>query len=261
MRSLPQLVSKLSFFASFSDGDAIYDSLPSPSKTFSLSVSFAVRTLGHVLWGYEAFGSENFAGLSQNRGFIIASNHPSYMDGAFLAGGVPRKWLKRASFLSKVELFQHKIMAPVMRIVGGIPIDRRGNTALGVSICKEFLRLGGFLVIFPEGTIPEPGQQISFRRGAARMAIETGVPVIPARIIGGDAIYRVDSPFPRIMFNEDGARCQVQVVFGVPLEPPRVPKRASREVRQRIIDEFTRDIEKCVRNLTPENYTTSPCRS
>lgn len=231
------------------DAEALYQHLPNASQSFAVTAKYAMKTIGKVLWGYEVHGQENLERLAEDRGFIIASNHPSYLDGAFLGAALPNAWLRRGSFLSKIELFENKIMAPIMRLAGGIPIDRKGDTARGVAVCKKFLRLGGFLVIFPEGTIPDCKQIISFRRGAARMAIETGVPVVPARIIGAYEIYQLDTPMPRILRDENGKRCKVQVVFGAPLEPPHLPKRISEKRKLEIIDEFTKAIENAVRNL------------
>lgn len=231
----------------------LFAQLPSPSKYFSLVIKVVVETLGPVVWGYEVFGRENLRDIPDGQGCILASNHTSYMDAAFVGSALPSDWLGRSSFLSKIELFRNEIMYPIMRMAGGIPVDRGGKTDVTVSIANQFLRVGGFVVIFPEGTIPDDKVELRFRRGVGRMAFDANVPVIPIHIVGGFDLLQEGSPMPRLFVTEDGRRCNVKIVIGKPIYPPLLDERVSEEERLSRIDAFTRQVERRVRDLTPEN--------
>jgi 1-acyl-sn-glycerol-3-phosphate acyltransferase len=236
----------------------LFAQLPSPSKHFSLVIKVMVEALGPLLWGYEVYGRENLQEVPDGQGCILASNHTSYLDAAFVGSALPFDWLGRSSFLSKIELFRNEIMYPIMRMAGGIPVDRGGRTDLAVSIANQFLRVGGFVVIFPEGTIPDDKGELRFRRGVGRMAFDANVPVVPIHIVGGFDLLQEGSPMPRIFVSEVGTRCNVKIVIGKPIYPPELEGGISEEERLACIDAFTQEVEQRVRSLTPENCLDSP---
>ncbi|NBP90762.1 MAG: 1-acyl-sn-glycerol-3-phosphate acyltransferase [Actinobacteria bacterium] len=112
---------------------------------------------------------------------IIASNHLSFSDSIFMPLVVPR----RVTFLAKSEYFT-------------------GETGLRI------LREGNLLGIYPEGTRSPDGRLYRGRTGIARMALESGVPVIPVAMIDTDKIQPPGKALPKIM--------QVGIRFGEPLD-------------------------------------------
>ena len=107
---------------------------------------------------------------------IVAANHESLLDPPLLAL-VARRPLH---FLAKVELWRYRPGAWLMDALGGIPIRRDRRDLLSVGRAEELLRAGESVAIFPQGTI----QGGAWTRGAARLALATGTPLVPVTIIG-----------------------------------------------------------------------------
>jgi len=146
-------------------------------------------------------GQENLPPVGQ--GFIAVSNHITYADpltfAHFLynAGRVPR-------FLAKSSLFGVPIIGPVLRACGQIPVYR-GSARAKDAVDEGALALtsGGTIAVFPEGTLtrdPELWPMVA-RTGVARMALETGVPVVPVVQWGAQRLLgtykKVPHLFPR----------------------------------------------------------------
>jgi 1-acyl-sn-glycerol-3-phosphate acyltransferase len=79
-----------------------------------------------------------------------------------------------------VELWRYPPGAWLMDALGGIPIRRDRRDLLSVDRAEELLRAGESVAIFPQGTV----QGGAWTRGAARLAIATGTPLVPVRIVG-----------------------------------------------------------------------------
>ncbi len=121
---------------------------------------------------------------------LLASNHRSYFDVAAL-GLVAARLGRPVRFLAKQEIFDAPIVGQLARAIGGIPVDRGVDTASPMAAAVAALRAGEVVIILPQGTIPrgavffEP--VLTGKTGAARLAAETGAPVIPIGIWGSEA--------------------------------------------------------------------------
>jgi 1-acyl-sn-glycerol-3-phosphate acyltransferase len=107
---------------------------------------------------------------------IVAANHESLLDPPLLSLVAPRP----LHFLAKVELWRYRPGAWLMNALGGIPIRRDRRDLLSVGRAEELLRAGESVAIFPQGNV----QRGAWTRGAARLALATGAPLIPVTIIG-----------------------------------------------------------------------------
>ena len=107
---------------------------------------------------------------------IVAANHESLLDPPLLALTARQP----LHFLAKVELWRYRPGAWLMDALGGIPIRRDRRDLLSVAKAEELLRVGESVAIFPQGTV-EGG---AWTRGAARLALATGAPLVPVRIVG-----------------------------------------------------------------------------
>jgi len=132
---------------------------------------------------------------------ILASNHLSYADWLFMPLTLPR----RVSFVAKAEYFTGKgIKGWLQRTFfsgsGQIPIDRSGaNAAEGALIsAKGVLGKGELFGIYPEGTRSHDGRLYRGKTGVARLALETGVPVIPVAVVGTDVVAPPGKKFGRL---------------------------------------------------------------
>ena len=122
---------------------------------------------------------------------IVAANHESLLDPPLLAL-VSRRPLH---FLAKVELWRYRPGAWLMDALGGIPIRRDRRDLLSVGQALALLRAGESVAIFPQGNI----QGGAWTRGAARLALTTGTPLVPVTIIGTrQALSTGRIGFPRI---------------------------------------------------------------
>jgi 1-acyl-sn-glycerol-3-phosphate acyltransferase len=144
-------------------------------------------------------GEENIPG---DGAAIFASNHLSFSDSIFLPLMVPRKM----TFLAKSDYFtgrglKGRATAAFFKAVGQLPVDRSGGKAgqAALSSGLKILRRGEFLGIYPEGTRSPDGRLYRGRTGVARMALESGVPVLPVVMIGTDKAQPTGQKVPRIM--------------------------------------------------------------
>jgi 1-acyl-sn-glycerol-3-phosphate acyltransferase len=113
--------------------------------------------------------------------YVVVANHQSILD-ILLLSRMPRemKWI------AKEELFEVPWVGWMLRMSGDIPIRRgdaeSGGEALGRA--RVYLARGMSVMIFPEGTRSRTGQLLPFKSGAFRLAVETGVPILPIAVHG-----------------------------------------------------------------------------
>ena len=120
--------------------------------------------------------------LAPDRPYIFAANHQSQFDIFALQGflGIDFRWL------AKKELFKVPIWGTAMRRAGYIPIDRsHGRQAIkSLDGAAQKIARGTSVIIFPEGTRSKDGKLHKFKSGAMRLAIKSGVPLVPVAITG-----------------------------------------------------------------------------
>ncbi|HET6855880.1 MAG TPA: lysophospholipid acyltransferase family protein [Streptomyces sp.] len=171
----------------------------------------AARTLFKALdLKIDTQGSEN---VPRTGGAVLVSNHISYLDFIFSGlGTLPQKRLVR--FMAKDSVFRHKISGPLMRGMKHIPVDRnKGEAAYAHAL--DALRSGEIIGVFPEATISESFTLKSFKSGAARLAQEAGVPLIPMALWGTQRLWTKGKPR-----NFGRNHIPVTIRVGEPMEAP-----------------------------------------
>ncbi len=141
-------------------------------------------------------------------GFILAANHRSFLD-PFIIGIMVRRPIY---FVAKRELFHRPLVAWFLNNLGAFPINRGLADEDAMGTARAILERGDGVLIFPEGTRVRPGSIGSPKRGVGRLALETGVPVVPVAILGTEAVRRGWRIRPE----------KVRVRAGRPLTFPRV---------------------------------------
>jgi len=117
---------------------------------------------------------------------IVAANHVSALDGVVLALTTSSRSKRMTRFLVAAEFFRKIRFGWALRLYRQIPLRRGQNDQGALDVAVETIRDGALAGIFPEGTVnPEPDAGPSRgRRGAARIALATGAPVVPVGIWG-----------------------------------------------------------------------------
>ena len=118
---------------------------------------------------------------------IVVANHVSYLDPILLGLAVER-YGRVVRYLAKRELFDHWFTGPIMRGADQILVDRRGDAGAALQHAELAMLDGKLLVIFPEATIHAVFDPAGGKTGSARLALSTGVPLIPAVAWGGQQI-------------------------------------------------------------------------
>ncbi|BAU81536.1 lysophospholipid acyltransferase family protein [Streptomyces laurentii] len=151
--------------------------------------------------------------IPRQGGAVLVSNHISYLDFIFTGlAALPQKRLVR--FMAKESVFRHKVSGPLMRAMKHIPVDRaQGEHAYEHAL--KALRSGEIVGVFPEATISQSFTLKGFKSGAARLAQEAGVPLIPMALWGTQRVWTKGRPRN---FKRDHIPVTIRV--GEPVEAP-----------------------------------------
>ena len=170
--------------------------LPFPAPTYA-QVRCFFGGLVRALYRIEVVGADR---LPVTGPVVIAPNHNSVLDGIVLGAVISRE----LRFLAKAELWRSRLLAWVLDGLGATGIKRGHDDQLALARMRQALEAGQAVAIFPQGAIY--GDRV-WHRGAARMALVTGAPLVPVRLIGtARALSRGRIGFPRL-----------RVIFGEPI--------------------------------------------
>lgn len=166
---------------------------------------------------------------------ILASNHLSFSDSVIMPLAIRR----RVTFPAKAEYFTTKgiggfLMKLFFRSIGQVPMDRSGGRASAAALdtAVTILEQGELFGIYPEGTRSPDGRLYKGKTGVARLALRTGVPVIPVAMIDTEKSMPVGKVLPDL-------RVRPGVVFGPPLDFSRYEGRQNdREALRAVTDEI-----------------------
>ena len=153
------------------------------------------------LFRLDARGREN---IPSEGGFVLACNHVSSFDPWPLGLPIwPRRFLR---FMAKSELYWFPLSV-VIRGAGAFPVRRGQRDTVAIETGVQLAREGNIVAMFPEGTRRTKGlmkkREARPRTGAARIALEAGVPLVPAAVKGTDRLRRFG---------------KLRVVYGSPVE-------------------------------------------
>ena len=189
-----------------------------PSPLYSL-VAVLSWPLLRGLFRLRVKGVEN---LPREGGFVLAANHNSNFDPWPLGLPLfPRRFLR---FMAKSELFWPPL-GWIVRAGGGFRVRRGERDAEAIETAVRLCREGHGVAMFPEGTRRQKGlrkrHEARAHTGAARIALEAGVPLVPAGIVGTDRLARL---------------AQVRVAYGPPLDLDDLRAREPRDAAQEATD-------------------------
>jgi 1-acyl-sn-glycerol-3-phosphate acyltransferase len=173
---------------------------PRPSFPYLLVGALSYPVL-RGLYRYRARGLDL---VPRSGGYVLAANHISNFDPWPLGMAYfPHRYLR---FMAKSELFWFPL-GPFIASCGAFPVRRGERDREAIETAVRLCREGHVVVMFPEGTRRAKGlrkrHEARWRSGAARIALEAGVPLVPAGIAGTAELLRL---------------ARLRVVFGAPIE-------------------------------------------
>lgn len=188
-----------------------------------------VLALCKLLFRLRIEGRENFP----DGPFILSPVHRSFIDTPIAGMSTSR----RMRFMGKESLWENRPLGALLSVLGGFPVERGTADRTALRAATDVLALGEPLVMFPEGT-RRSGDRVrrdDMLDGPAFVAARAGVPIVPVGLGGTVRALPVGSVIPRPR--------QVVAVVGNPIPPPakvggRVPRRAVRELTDRLFDEL-----------------------
>jgi 1-acyl-sn-glycerol-3-phosphate acyltransferase len=185
-----------------------------------------------LLFRLKASGMEH---LPREGGYVLSANHLSNLDPWPL--GLPLFPGRQIRFMAKSELFRSPLW-PILKFGGAFKVRRGEGDTEAIETAVRLAEEGEVVAIFPEGTRRKKGlvkkHQARPHTGAARVALEAGVPLIPAAIAGTDQIRRLGP---------------LRVVYGEPVPLDDLDGRDMREAAQVGTDRLMAAIEKLERTL------------
>jgi len=149
--------------------------------------------------------------------FLLVANHQSLLDPLLIQTFCPRQ----VHTMAKSSQFASPFFAWLMPRIRSFPVRRHQIDPQAVRLALRHLRQGAPVGIYLEGERTWDGQLQAPRRGAVRLILKAGVPVIPCTIVGA---YDV---LPR--WHRSLRRCEIRVTFGTPMHFPKLDRRVDRE--------------------------------
>jgi 1-acyl-sn-glycerol-3-phosphate acyltransferase len=194
-----------------------------------------------LLRGWFRLKVEGAAHLPSSGPLLIASNHTSHLDYAALFAASGAEPSRAYALGAKDYFFQSRFRAMLFQALNVLPFDRRGHFVGDLQVCCQAVEHGHVLIVFPEGTRSVTGELQTFKPGIGMLALETGVPIVPAYIDGTFQALPKGAHWPR--------RCPVTVRFGPPVEMASYQERRGVVPNHRLYREIVEELRSRVEAL------------
>jgi 1-acyl-sn-glycerol-3-phosphate acyltransferase len=208
--------------------------MPSKDRPYRAVIRVALGLFRLLDFRITLTGTEN---IPADRGAVVAANHVSYFD--FMLVGFTALPHRLVRFMAKKSVFDNRVSGPLMRGMHHIPVDR-GAGASAYAAAVQALRDGELVGVFPEATISQAFTPIPMKSGAARMAIDAGVPIVPVVTWGA---HRLWTKGRKVRLQR---HVPVSIRVGEPLVP--APDEDARALTVRLAETLTRMIDEVQRD-------------
>lgn len=186
---------------------------------------FAMHVMRAIMPLWYRIETEGLEHLPKEGGYLFVSNHRSNADPILIGVQNPQA---QFCFLAKQELFTDGLVGWLLRKLGGIAVDRGSGDVTALEEIVFRLQNGENALIFPEGTRSKDGKLGHFKTGAALIAAQTGVPVVPVAISFEDELH---------------FRSTICVRYGKPFQIPQTDaKNPSAAVLKQVRQEMTKQV-------------------
>jgi 1-acyl-sn-glycerol-3-phosphate acyltransferase len=222
---------------------------PRANPLYHVAARLAMTPIWLQRWQLDVEGLEN---VPRSGGAVMVLNHSSFVD-FFTAARLPFLRLGRpVRMLAKASLFHSRIVGPVMRGAGHIPVERgAGRDALAAAVAA--LRRGEFVGVLPEQTISPSYELLPFKSGAARMAQEADVPIVPA-VSWGSHRFWTTGDGPHLTW-----RLPVHVRYAEPVRADGDPETVTARIRTTMVT-MLEDVQRRYRDGLPAGARWVPAR-
>lgn len=184
--------------------------------------------------------------LPAEGGVVLAITHFSYLDFVLSEWAIWRDCKRYTRFMATKKSFKHPIAGPLMSSMGHIPVDRDAG-ASAYKFAVEALQRGEIVGVFPETRVSRSFELLPFKNGAARMAGQSGAPIVPCVIWGS---HRIMTRTHKTQLRKT-RKTPVTIVFGEPIHVgPNDDPTIVTEKLQQIMDDLLRNAQ--------ESYPVAP---
>ncbi len=215
-----------------------------------------VRAIAHPLLSPVNIAAEDVERIPPEGPCIVAANHRSYLDPVVLASVASRRG-RKLRYLGKKEVFDAPVIGHLARALNQIRVHRGTGEARPLKEAVDALERGEAVGIFPQGTIPRGHEffqpQLRGRTGVVRLALATGVPVIPVALWDTEKVWPRSSRVPKV--GELVTRTAVHARAG---EPMYLKAPEGREGDKEILEDLTRQVMDAISALLPEEVRNPP---
>lgn len=207
---------------------------------------FFVKGLGPIAHHRLSPAVSGLNNVPREGGAIIAANHLAVIDDALIPITCPRM----VHFMGKAEYFEGKGLKGKFKkwwftSVGVFPVDRSGGSkSLGaLEHAREIIEDGHLFGIHIEGTRSPDGRLCKGHTGAARLALETGCPIVPTAIIGSDKLQPIGTSIPK--------KGKTKVLYGKPIE---VAKKPADEITHDDLRSLTDRVSTAIQKMSGQEF-------
>ncbi len=165
----------------------------------------------HTYFRIKIHGAQN---VPQTGGLVAVSNHASYFDPPILSNCVGRP----VAFMAKEELFKVPLLKQAIKLYGAYPVKRSTGDRAALRAALTALESGWISAIFLQGTRSDDAKITAPKLGAAWIAAQTQVPLLPVSLWGTEKILTKGSSFPKTV--------PLTVRIGQTIAPPLSTKKA-----------------------------------
>ncbi|MFH1454694.1 MAG: AMP-binding protein [Armatimonadota bacterium] len=206
-------------------------------KILRTSFNVFYRIFAKTFFRLEFKGLKN---LPEKEPYIIAPNHGGHIDLPSILSAFPLKELDNIFAPAAGDYFEKHPKTEFISyaLFNTFSFQRYGNYIEGLKACVKVLKKGRNLIIFPEGVLSKDGNLNEFKSGAAEIAYEAGVKIVPAYIHGSYDAYPTGRYYPKPV--------KVIIYFGKPVE---VKKEETEKQKNIIYKELTGTIKEEIINL------------
>ena len=196
-----------------------------------------------LFWRLSVEGREHIPSTGP---FILSPVHRSNIDTPLVAACTSRK----VHYMGKQEMWKFKVSAAFFTAMGGFPVNRGSADRDALRKCVDYLTRGEPIVIFPEGTRRSGPVVEDMFEGAAYVSTKTGAPIVPVGIGGSEDAMPKGAKFLKPV------KCHL--IIGPPLhpragEPGKAPRRAVRELHERLQAELQRLFDEAQKKVGKPN--------